>query len=96
MFAGAGEQEAEMVKRTKSCAVTVHLKGGQCLRGRYHVDKSTSSSVRPSDALRESTSPYLLLTDAVAQAGPELSAGAVIVVRADAVSFIELPEESWS
>jgi hypothetical protein len=87
---------ASLVKRTKSCEVVVHLKSGECLRGHYHIEKGTSSSVRPSDALRESTGAYLLLTDVRREGSVAPSEGGVILIRADAVSFIELPQESWS
>jgi len=84
-----------MDRRTKSCEVTVHLKNGECLQGRYHVDGNTSSSIRPSDALRESTNPYLLLTDVRAEDGHSGDPRSVVLVRADAVGYIELPDQSW-
>ncbi len=85
-----------MEKRTKNCEVTVHLKNGNCLHGRYHIDGNTSSSIRLSDALRESTNPYLLLTEVRREGGRSGDTQGVVLLRADAVAYIELPDESWA
>lgn len=84
-----------MVKETKSCELTIHLQTGDCLTGRYHVDVATTSAVRPSDAIRQDTSPYLLLTGVRDGTGAEPGEKPVVLLNTNAITVIEIPSENW-
>lgn len=87
-----------MVKTTKKCEVRVHLTTGSCVRGRFHVDASTSSAIRPSDALREDRSGWLLLTDVCDESvnGDEpLDRAPVLMLNRAAIAIIEILPNNW-
>lgn len=85
-----------MVKATKSCQLVVQLLNGKRLAGRFHVEASTSSAVRPSDALRQESTGYLLMTHAYFEGECETDApDRVILVNRAAVGLIELSQNNW-
>jgi hypothetical protein len=90
-----GFREGTMVKQTKFCELTVYLRGGDRLTGRLHVEGSTSSTVRPSDAIRQVQGNFLLLTDVTVQ-GESAGEKAAILVPTSAVNYIEVHSKSWT
>ncbi len=84
-----------MFKATKTCILNVHLTTGAAVTGRYHVDASTSSAVRPSDALRQESSGWFLLTDVRDARDPECEPTPVVLISRAAVAMIELTPNNW-
>jgi hypothetical protein len=81
---------------TKYCELTVHLVTGIRIEGMFHIVAETSSAVRPSDAIRDCKGGFLILTNATIHepTGPRKQDS--IMVRADAVSHIDLPAKGWT
>ena len=77
-----------MVKQTKTCEINVHLTTGDCVAGRYHIDAATSSSVRPSDALRQEKTGFVLLTEAKLTRDGETTDQPVVLLPTTSVAFI--------
>lgn len=63
--------------------------------GHYHVDAITSSTVRPSDALRADGSGYILLTGATHAGRPVGESPAVVLINRSAVAMIEITSTGW-
>lgn len=87
-----------MVKATKKCELRVHLTTGACVRGRFHIEASTSSAVRPSDALREDRSGWLLLTDVCEESSESADAAdraPVLMLNRSAIAMIEILPNNW-
>lgn len=87
-----------MVKATKKCELRVHLTTGTCVRGRFHIDASTSSAIRPSDAMREDKTGWLLLTDVIDETeGDEDGSdrAPVLMLNRTAVAMIEILSNNW-
>lgn len=82
-------------KRVKSCPIDVHMKSGIRISGRFPVPANTSTSVRPTDAIRLTDSPYLLLCDATIHDRERSYVKDTLLVRCDAISHIEFSETSW-
>ena len=80
---------------TKRCELTVYLVTRVRIDGTFHLSADTSSAVRPSDAIRTCKEGFLILTNATVHepAGPREHGS--IMVRADAVSHIDLPAKGW-
>jgi hypothetical protein len=85
-----------MNRPTKHCTLRVHLTTGECIAGDYHVDAVTSSTIRPSDALRSDASGYILLTNAVHADHADAEQPAVVLVNRNAVAMIEIPRSGWT
>ncbi len=83
-------------KSTKCCELTVHLVTGVRMVGTYHVPISTSSAIRPSDALRDCKDGFVLLTNVTLHDANEPRQQTAVMVRMDAISHIELPPKGWA
>lgn len=83
-----------MVKSTKVCSLEVHMLSGTRIAGKFCVEASTSSTIRPSDAIRDSTGEYLLLVEATVHSGGEPYARSALLVRKSGIAHIEL-SEGW-
>jgi len=83
-----------MNKPTKCCTLTVHLVAGPILTGEFHIAASTSSAIRPSDALQDNSRPWILLSGVSVDVGPAPATRAVLVPTS-AIAFIELPSK-WN
>jgi len=59
------------------------------------VDAITSSTVRPSDALRADGSGYILLTNATHLGRPGSESPAVVLINRGAVAMIEITSSGW-
>ena len=83
-------------RSTKCCELTVHLVTGVRVVGTFHVSMTTSSAIRPSDAIRDCKDGFLILTNATIHepTGPREQGS--IMVRTEAVSHIDLPGRGWS
>jgi hypothetical protein len=84
-----------MNKATKFCEISVHTLSGVRLRGRFHMDASLSSSIRPYDAIRENTGQYILLSHATIHENGESHDVGTVMVRADGIAYIELGSKGW-
>jgi len=74
----------------------VYLVTGIRIVGTYHVPTSTSSAIRPSDALRDSKDGFIVLTDAAVFEGGSSRQQGSVMVRMDAISHIDLPARGWT
>lgn len=83
-------------KSTKCCDLTVYLVTGIRITGTYHIATTTSSAIRPSDALRSSTDGFIVLTDATIHEAGQSRQQPSILIRMDAVSHIDLPQKGWT
>lgn len=83
-------------KSTKCCELTIHLVTGVRIEGTFHVPVTTGSSIRPSDALRDYKEGFLILTHATVREATGPRQHAAIMVRADAISHIDLPDKGWA
>jgi len=81
---------------TKCCELTVHLVTGVWIVGTFHIIADTSSAIRPSDAIRNCKDGFLILTNATIHelTGPREQGS--IMVRTEAISYINLPAKGWS
>ena len=84
-----------MGKATKHCELDIYLKSGIRLNGKFHVNMITSSTVRPSDAICEWDRSFLVLSDVTVHDGQNSHHQDTVLVRTDAMSFIELPPGGW-
>lgn len=84
-----------MTRATKYCEITIHTISGTHLRGRFQIDASLSSNIRPSDAIRDMSGAYLLLSDVTLADGDESREAGTVMVRADAIAYIELGSRGW-
>jgi hypothetical protein len=75
--------------------VTVHLRGGACVKGRFHVPRGASTVVRPSDAVRDLTAGYLLLSKVTVLEHQETRQASAVMIPREAVSYIEIPDKRW-
>lgn len=80
-----------MHKATKHCTLTIHLKAGRSLTGEFHVPASTSSTIRPSDAINDGVRTFIVLSDATLNEGDQPRSIGSVMVPTDAIAFIELP-----
>ena len=85
-----------MRKDTKFCELDLATLDGTRMRGRYHAPTTTSSSVRPSDMLRDHPGEFLLLSNVIIREGDQQRQADTVLVRTDSISFIELPARGWS
>ncbi len=79
---------------TKYSRLTVHLKSGAGVSGRFHVAKATIEAVRPSDAIGECRGGFILLSDVTVTEDGESSKHSSIMVSIGDISYIDLPE-NW-
>jgi hypothetical protein len=84
-----------MNKGTKFCELHIYMGLGVRIVGNFHVDIGTSSTVRPSDALRQHEHPFLVLTDATVTHGNNSHRRDTVMIRLDAISYVELPHKGW-
>ena len=84
-----------MAKDTRVCELTVYLTTGTRLTGKMHVSMSTSSAMRPSDAIRTTEGGFLLLSDVTLTNDHETREQRAIMIRMDAITHIELPQQGW-
>ena len=83
-------------KATKCCGLTVYLLTGVRIEGTYHIATSTSSAIRPSDALRDSKDGFIVLTNAkVHESGSSREQGSILI-RVEAISHVDLPAKGWT
>lgn len=83
-------------RSTKCCELILNLTTGVKMVGTYHVSTVTSSSVRPSDALRDCQDGFLLLTNVTIHGNSGTQTQTAAMVRMDAISYIELPPKGWT
>lgn len=83
-------------KETKFCELTIRLQSGELISGRFHVPLSTSSGMRPSDAIRDLQTDYMLLSKAVIRFGTDSMHKDALLVFRSAISYVELPSASWT
>ncbi len=82
-------------KRTKMCPLDIFLKTGVRLSGSFPVPGDTSTSVRPTDAIRQAEGNYLLLCEVTVHDGDQTYEKETILVRGDAISHIEFSATQW-
>lgn len=82
-------------KATKYCELNVTLLNGARVSGRFHVEARTSSTIRPSDAIREAKDGLLLLTDVQYATADEQREVRAMLIPLRAVACIELPATRW-
>lgn len=83
-------------KTTKCCGLTVYLLTGVRIEGIYHIATSTSSAVRPSDALRDSKEGFIVLTNATVYENGSTREQGSILIRVEAISHVDLPAKGWT
>jgi len=81
---------------TKYCELDIYLKSDVRIMGKFHVDLHTSSRVRPSDAIREHEGGFLVLSDVMIHDGVDPHHRETVMVRLDAMSYIELRPGGWT
>ncbi|MCG3128084.1 MAG: hypothetical protein CHACPFDD_02958 [Phycisphaerae bacterium] len=84
-----------MVKPTKYCDLEVVLLNGLRLKGRFHVDASISSLIRPSDAIRSHREDYLLMSHVGFSDGQQSYERDCVLVRTSNITHIELTGARW-
>ena len=89
-----GQQGVE--RQTKCCELTVHLVTGIRIDATFHIGADTSSAVRPSDAIRDCKGGFLILTNATIHEPTGPREHGSVMVRADAISHIDLPAKGWA
>ena len=82
-------------RQTKCCELTVHLVTGIRIEGMLHITIDTSSAIRPSDAIRNCKEGFLLLTNATIHEPTGPRENGSVMVRADAISHLDLPFKGW-
>lgn len=82
-------------KETKHCELTIRLQSGELISGRFHVPMNTSSGIRPSDAIRDLATDYMLLSRAVIRVGTDSMPKDTLLVFRSAISYVEIPTGNW-
>lgn len=82
-------------KPTKYCTLNITLVNGVRLTGRFHIEARTSSTIRPSDAIRQCEDGWLLLTDVEAD-GSESPQADTLMIPVKSIAWIELPAKRWT
>ncbi len=82
-------------KGTKYCALSVSLLNGTRITGRFHIEARTTSTIRPSDAIRETKDRFILLTDVTVENGDEARTIDAIMIPPSSIAFVELPAARW-
>ena len=82
-------------KRTKVCPLELFLTTGVKLTGHLPVPANTSTSVRPTDAIRHSEGEYMLLCDVTIEDGDKTYEKGTLLVRCNAISHIEFSATQW-
>lgn len=85
-----------MDKSTKCCELTVYLTTGVRIVGTYHISTTTSSAIRPSDALRDNKDGFLILTNATVHDAGAAREQSAILIRMEAITHLDLPSKGWS
>ena len=85
-----------MERATKYCDLTVQLRSGGRVTGKFHVPLQTGSTIRPSDALRGCKDGFVIISDAVMQQGEQEHRHIAILVPLTSVDYIELPAVGWT
>ena len=83
-------------KPTKYCDLSLTLLNGAKLSGRFHIEARTTSTIRPSDAIREAKDGFLLLTDAKMLGPEEKCLNRTLMVPIRAIAFVDLPSSRWA
>ncbi len=83
-------------KQTKCCELTIHLMTGIQIEGIFHIVAETSSAIRPSDAVRDCKDGFIILTNAKIHEPTGSREQGSILVRANAISHIDLPAKGWA
>jgi hypothetical protein len=86
--------EPTVIRDTKYCEICVQLVNGARVRGRFHIDAVTSSTIRPSDALRELKSDFFILSHATRET--EAHPPVTMMIRSSAIALVELPDRNWT
>lgn len=89
-------KQAGIDKSTKCCELTVYLLTGVRVVGTYHISTTTSSAIRPSDALRDCKDGFVVLTDATIHENGAVREQGSLMIRMDAISHVDLPAKGWS
>ncbi|MBL8880304.1 MAG: hypothetical protein JNG88_14415 [Phycisphaerales bacterium] len=84
-----------MQKRTKYCEVEISMVNGLRLTGRFHIDMSSSSTVRPSDAFRFLDTEFFILTNVTVETPDAKHARDTVMVRASSIAHIEFMDSTW-
>lgn len=92
----SGHTTMAAAKSTKYCELNVTLLNGTRIAGRFHIEARTTSTVRPSDAIRENKDRFILLTDATSQEGDESRGIGTLMIAPAAIAFVELPDTRWT
>lgn len=83
-------------KETKHCELTIRLQSGELITGLFHVPMNTSSGIRPSDAIRDVATDYMLLSRAVIRFGTDSMHKDTLLVFRSAIAYVELPSVNWT
>lgn len=84
-----------MLNPTKYCKLDIVMKSGARLRGKYHVPLGTDDTTRPADSLRKDKNSFILLCDVSFLEESASVEQQAVLVRADAIAYIGLPEPRW-
>ena len=91
----ASMTNTRMIKPTKFCDLEIHTKSGFRITGKFVVPANTSTSVRPSDALRDDTKGFILINEVTIYGNGKTEQRDAVLVRWDAVEWIDLPPNQW-
>jgi len=84
-----------MKNPTKFCQLSLSLTNGVRVSGQYHVEAKTSSTIRPSDAIRENKGGFLLLSDVTIDEPIGRRTHPVVMIPYASIAHIELPPTRW-
>lgn len=84
-----------MQKRTKYCEVELSMINGLQLSGRFHIDQSSSSAIRPSDAIRFLDTEFFVLTNVTIENTDGKHNRDTVMVRASSIAHIEFKDSTW-
>lgn len=83
-------------KPTKYCLLNVMLLNGTRVSGKFHIEARTTSTIRPSDAIREARDGFLLLTESGTEDSGQLRESRTLMIPVRAIAFVELPSTRWT
>jgi hypothetical protein len=83
------------MEKVKYCNLTVHLKSGVTITGKYHVRANIDQLVRPSDAILANRNVFLVLGDAIIRDGEDAHQRESMMVCTSEIAYIELPSTNW-
>lgn len=90
------EYDDAMNQQTKTCELTVRLNSGATLTGMFHVPLELSSTVRPTDAIRQNVSEFFLFSDVTITEESQTRDLETVLIHRNSITYIECSAKAFA